>query len=273
MKLQGRTALVTGAGTGIGKAIAVLFAAEGATVVAAEISEERGRSVTAELQADGRQALFVQTDVADEAQVRTAVQTAVDAFGRLDIVANIAGLGANHPSWEKVIRVNVQGVYYGFKYGYEAMLEGGGGAIVSTSTAWAVYDEDDEASLILKEIMQEEPPDWLRPLAGCVHDSVSAYVLSKRMVNHFTRVFAMKGATRNIRANAIAPGFTRTEMARPLWADEASYKKNAAVMPMNRFAEPEEIARAALFLVSDDASFVTGAVLAVDAGFSASQRL
>lgn len=273
MKLQGKTALITGAGSGLGRATADLFAAEGAQIVLAEIDPEKGAQAEAALRAAGCAAVFIQTDTAEETQVRAAVQETVDTFGALDILINNAGLGADHASWEKVIRVNAQGVYYGFKYGYETMLAGGGGTIVSMSTAFVVNDEADEATDILKQVMKEEPADWSDALHGCIQDAGAAYLTSKRMVNHFTRVFALEGAARGIRVNAVAPGFTRTEMARPLWEDEAVYRQHAAMMPMNRFAEQEEVARAVLFLASPDASYITGAVLPVDAGFSASQYL
>lgn len=274
MKLEGKTALVTGAGSGMGKAIATLFASEGANVVVAEINEERGKRSARELSDKGHQALFVKTDIANEGDIKAAIQAAIDSFGKLDIVMNNAGLGANDPSWEDVIRVNAQGVYYGCKYGAEAMLKSGGGSIVSTSTSWSVYDQDDEASLKLKDAMKEGGEDWSQSLVGLVNDSGFAYILSKRMVNHITRVFAIETAKRGIRVNAIAPGWVMTEgMGRPLTESEESYKKHAAIMPMNRLAKPVEIARVVLFLVSDDASFVTGAILPVDAGYSASQRI
>lgn len=274
MKLEGKTAWVTGAGSGMGKAVATHFASEGANVVVAEMHEERGEKVTQEILDRGGHAVFVKTDVAVEESVRASIETALDSCGTLDIVINNAGLGADYPPWEDVIRVNVQGVYYGCKHGIEAMLKGDGGAIISTSTAWTVYDEDDEASLKLKAAMREEVDDWSQPLVGLVNDSLVAYLLSKRMVNHITRYFAMQTAKHNIRVNAIAPGWVTTEgMGRPLTESEDAYKKHSAVMPMNRLATPDEIARVDLFLVSDDASFITGAILPVDGGYSASKRL
>ena len=274
MKLEGKTAWVTGAGSGMGRAVATHFASEGANVVVAEMHEERGEKVTQEILDRGRHAVFVKTDVAVEESVRASIETALDSCGTLDIVINNAGLGADYLSWEDVIRVNVQGVYYGCKHGIEAMLKGDGGAIISTSTAWTVYDEDDEASLKLKAAMREEVDDWSQPLVGLVNDSLEAYLLSKRMVNHITRYFAMETAKHNIRVNAIAPGWVTTEgMGRPLTESEEAYKKHSAVMPMNRLAAPDEIARVDLFLVSDDASFITGAILPVDGGYSASKRL
>ena len=274
MKLDGKTAWVTGAGSGMGRAVAIRFASEGANIIVADMHEERGEKVAKEIIEMGGQAVFVKTNVAVEEDVRASIGTALDSYGRLDIVINNAGLGADYPSWEEVIRVNVQGVYYGCKYGVEAMLTGDGGTIISTSTAWTVYDEDDEASLRLKAAMKEELDDWSCPLIGVVNDSLVVYLLSKRMVNHITRYFAMETAKRNIRVNAIAPGWVTTEgMGRPLTESEEAYKKHSAVMPMNRLAAPDEIARVDLFLVSEDASFITGAILPVDGGYSASQRL
>ena len=183
MKLEGKTAWVTGAGSGMGRAVATRFASEGANIVVADMHEERGEKVVKEIIDMGGQAVFVKTNVAVEEDVRASIEAALDSYGRLDIVINNAGLGADYPSWEDVIRVNVQGVYYGCKHGVEAMLKGNGGAIISTSTAWTVYDEDDEASLRLKAAMKEELDDWSCPLIGVVNDSLVAYLLSKRMVN------------------------------------------------------------------------------------------
>lgn len=273
MRLSGKTALITGAGSGLGQAAAHLFASEGAHITIVDIDETRGQAITDSLLASGCEAVFVRTDVSDADQVKHAVHTAVGHFGHLDILVNSAGLGADHASWQEVIRVNAQGTYYGCKYGAEAMADGRGGAIVNISTAWAVNEWDDEASLVLKSAMADDAMDWPANLTEHVNNSGTAYVLSKRLVNHITRVIAMDAVGRNIRVNAVAPGFTRTEMARPLWEEEATYRAHAALMPMNRFAQPEEIARAMLFLASPDASYVTGAILAVDAGFSASQKL
>ncbi len=274
MALRGRVAIVTGAGSGIGRAVATLLAAHGVRLVLAEVDDERGNRIAQSIIDEGHDAQFVKTDVSREGDVQHVVEATIERFGRLDVVVNNAGLGANHPSWRDVIRVNVQGVYYGCKYGVDAMLRGEGGAIVSLATFASVCDEDDEASRRLREVMRGDFGDLSEHLHGLVGDSLAAYLVSKRMVCHITRDFAARTAARNVRLNAIAPGFVATEgMGSALTESEESCRKPAAAMPMNRLAQPEEIARVVRFLVSDDASFITGAVIPVDGGWSGCQRL
>ena len=221
MTLDGRTALVTGAGSGMGRAIATLFAEEGTNVVLADIDLEAAERIARRFAADGGASLCLRTEVSKAVDVKRAVNTAIDRFGALDVVVNSAGLGANYPTWQDVIRVNVQGAYYGCRYGSEAMVAGRGGAIVSMSTAVAVYGAEEVSDGVLKLAMDADFDDLGQLLEGLVDYSPAAYLLSKRMVNHITRRFAVSTAMYNVRVNAIAPGFIATEgMGRPLTESE-----------------------------------------------------
>jgi len=271
MGLSQTAALVTGGASGIGRAVVELFAELGAHVVVADIDDDRGARIVCDLPTPG---LFIKTDVSNRDEVAAAVGAAVDRFGGLDVVVNSAGLGAKYPSWEDVVRVNIQGVYYGCLHGVEAMRSGAGGVIISMSTAVAVYGAEEDADDVLKRALDEGVDDLAPLLAGIVGDSGAAYVLSKRMVNHMTRLFAVRTATEGIRVNAVAPGFVTTEgMGRPLTESDEARRRYESVMPMRRLAAPEEIARVIRFLVSDDASMMTGAIVAVDGGWSASKRI
>lgn len=239
MRLQNKVALITGAGSGIGRAIALEFAREGAKVVAAEVDEASGRAVTDEIASAGGEARFQACDVTKESDVQAAVQAAADAFGRLDVMVNNAGVSQR--DWDTTLAVNLSGVYYGCKHASERMAAQGGGAIINLASI-----------LGLVGIGSEDP-----------------YVAAKHGVVGLTRNFAITYARRGVRVNCINPGFIATPMTRLVAANEATRKLVETQTPMGRWGRPEEIAKAALFLASDDSSYMTGAPLIVDGGWTA----
>lgn len=240
MKLEGKAALVTGAGRGIGRAIAVLFAREGAKVVVAELDEATGRATSADVVAAGGEALFVKTDVTREAQVQEAVQRAVAAFGRLDILVNNAGIA--QADWDDTVAVNLSGVYYGIRHAAELMADQGGGVIINLASVLGVVG---------------------------LGMGTTPYVATKHGVIGLTRDLALQYAARGVRINCICPGFVETEMIRVVTENPDLRQRIEAQTPMGRLGRPEEIARAALFLASEDSSYMTGAALVVDGGWTA----
>ena len=239
MRLQDKVALITGAGSGIGRAIALEFAREGAKVVAAEVDEASGRAVAGEVTSAGGEARFQPCDVTKEPEVAAAVQAAIDAFGRLDVMVNNAGVSQR--DWDRTLAVNLSGVYYGCKHAAERMAVQGGGAIINLASI-----------LGLVGIGSEDP-----------------YVAAKHGVVGLTRNFALTYARRGVRVNCINPGFIATPMTRLIAETEATRKLVETQTPMGRWGRPEEIAKAALFLASDDSSYMTGAPLIVDGGWTA----
>jgi len=240
MKLEGKTALITGAGKGIGRAIALRFAGEGASVVIAEIDEGAGQAVAQEVTSAGGKALFVKTDVTQEAQVKAAIDRSVAAFGRMDILVNNAGIGRG--DWHAVIDVNLHGVYYGCRHGAEALAAGGGGVIINLSSIFGL-------------------------VGGGI--GIEPYVASKHAVLGLTREFALAFAARGVRVNCINPGFIDTEMIREATESPELRQLVEGQTPLGRLGRAEEVANAALFLASDDSSFMTGAPLVIDGGWTA----
>ena len=247
MKLEGRSALVTGAGSGIGRAIAHLFAAEGASVLIAELNEETGAAAAREIEDAGGRARFLRADSGREEDVKAAIAAAVEAFGRLDILVNNAGITALEHTWDEVIALNLSGVYYGCLHGLEVMKRQGSGGIIN-----------------------------LASVAGLVGASVPGipggfgypYGASKHGVIGLTRQFALDGAP-DVRVNCVCPSFVDTPMVAIVSQTEPLREWALANTPLGRLGRPEEIAKAALFLASDDSSFMTGAPLIIDGGWTA----
>ncbi len=249
-EFEGRVALVTGAASGIGRAASRLFAARGARVVLADLEREAGEAVAEEIRSTGADAVFVATDVADDAAVARAVTTATERFGRLDYAYNNAGLSgppnfvADMPEdqWRRTIDVMLTGVFLCMKHEIPAILAAGGGAIVNCASG-----------------------------AGLIgFPGQSAYVASKHGVIGLTRAAALEYGSQGIRVNSICPGTARTGMVEDVVRETPELQQELERLhPIGRIAEPEEIAEAALWLCTERASFVLGTALSVDGGYVA----
>jgi NAD(P)-dependent dehydrogenase (short-subunit alcohol dehydrogenase family) len=249
-RLDGKIAIITGAGSGIGRAAALLFAREGAKIVAADIHEDAAAAVAAEIIEGGGMARAVKADVSQEADARAMVDAAVAAFGRLDVLFNNAGIEGEMARntgdlpidvWHKTIAVNLTGVFLCTHFAIPAMLASGGGAIVNNAS-----------------------------VAGLVgFPGIAAYCASKGGVVQLTRATAIEYAASGIRVNCLCPGIIETPMMERAAPDQAARAAFAAMEPVGRFGKPEEVAALALFLASDEAAFVTGAVIPVDGGYVA----
>ena len=247
--LKGKVAIVTGGASGIGRATALLFAREGAAVVIVDLDEPHARSAVQDIEAQGGQAIFIRCDVTRADECQHAVQATLEQFGRLDILFNNAGIvrradviETTEEEWDRVMDVNVKSIFLMSKYVVPVMAAAGGGAIINTSSGWGLKGGGNAV----------------------------AYCASKGAVTNMTRAMAIDHGKQNIRVNAVCPGDTDTPMlrdeARQLGETEDGFLAEAANRPLGRFAQPEEIAQAVLYLASDAASYVTGTALVVDGG-------
>lgn len=245
--MDGKVALVTGAGGGIGRATALAFAHSGAAVLVSDVSDEGGAETVAQIEAQGGKAVFQHCDVSDGAQVKAMVAAAVEAFGRLDYAFNNAGINritANEyddENWDLSIGINLTGVMLCMREEAEVMLKSGGGAIVNTAS--------------------------INGLVG--NPAQPAYTASKHGVVGLTRHGALRWAREGIRVNAVCPGVIETPMSAQAMADPAARKMIEEMTPMGRMGQAAEIAGAVVWLCSDEASFVTGLPLVVDGGVTA----
>ena len=251
MRLKDKVALITGAGSGIGYQTAQLFAREGAALVAVDINDAAGAACVADIKTAGGDATYVHADVSIAADCQNMIAAAESTYGALHILFNNAGIShaedddAIHTSeavWDLTMQVNVKGVFLGCKYGIPALQRAGGGSIINTASFVAVL--------------------------GAATPQL-AYTASKGAVLAMSRELAMIHARENIRVNALCPGPLRTELLMKYLNTEEKKRRRLVHIPMGRFGEAEEIAKAALYLASDESSFVTGSTFLVDGGITA----
>ena len=250
-RLDGKVALITGAGSGIGRESSLLFAAEGAAVVAVDVNEAAARDTVRDVEAAGGRAFAVQADVVKAGDCEAMVAAAEKAYGKLDVLFNNAGImdsrdddavSTSEEVWDLTMDINAKGVFLGCKYGIPALRRAGGGSIINT------------ASLVA--LMGSATPQL-------------AYTASKGAVLALTRELAIVHARENIRINALCPGPLRTELLMKFLDTEAKMARRMVHIPMGRFGEAKEIAKAALWLASDESSWVTGTEFVVDGGITA----
>jgi len=251
MRLEGKVALITGAGSGIGREAALLFAREGASVVVAEVADDAGRKTAADIEEAGGRAHFVHADVSRGDDCRAMVEEAEKTYGRLNVLFNNAGvfpdadgsvLDTDEDTWDFVLRVNLKGIFLGCKYGIPALLRAGGGSIVNTASFVA--------------------------LMGAATPQI-AYTASKGGVLALTREVAIEFARKGIRVNALCPGPVDTPLLQELFRDPERRARRLVHIPMGRLARADEVAKAALFLASDESSYINGAAFTVDGGITA----
>lgn len=247
-RLAGKRALVTGAGSGIGRAIAARFVHEGAKVALVDVIGESLRECGEEI---GGETLALITDVTSEDQVAAAVEAATTAWGGLDVLVANAGVSRfddarvdelEASAWKATLAVNLDGIFYTCKHGIRSLLAAGGGSVVCMASPTGMFG---------------------------VSPGYDAYSASKGGVLALARVMARDYATEGVRVNALMPGFTETGITARAFTNPASLERITAGIPLGRAAHPDEIAAAALFLASDESSYVTGAILAVDGGQTA----
>jgi len=248
MRLAGKTALITGAGSGMGQLAAQVFAREGAQVIAADISAEALAETVASVSANGGAILGQQGDVSRADDVHRWVQEGVAAFGKLDILYNNAGIfpdedtsvvDLNEEVFHRVMDVNLKGIYLCCKYGIPELIRAGGGSVINVASFVA--------------------------LLGCSVPQ-DAYTASKGAVLSLTRSLAVQYGPHGIRANALCPGPIETPLLRELLKDEAARQRRLSRIPLGRFGRPEEVVYAALYLASDESAWTTGTTFVVDGG-------
>lgn len=248
-KLAGKVALITGAGSGMGREMAREFAAEGAHVVATDIVAERASETASEIEAKGGSACGFAVDVADSASVEAVAAAALKEFGRVDVLCSNAGvlddyapvLETDEATWDRILAINLKGMYLTARALLPQMIEIGGGTIVNTAS-----------------------------ISGLVAGGGgAAYTASKHGVIGFTRQLAFDYGPQNIRANAICPGAVETGMTKELFAaGEAEVMESVNSVPAGRYAQPEEVAKLALFLAGEDSAFIHGAAYVIDGGWT-----
>lgn len=251
MRLDNKVTLITGAGSGIGRETALLFAAEGASIVAVDLDEAAVARVTDEIRGEGGAAEPVVADVASAAGCEHMIGAAEQAFGRLDVLFNNAGImmpadgdaeSTEEDVWDRTMDVNAKGVYLGCKYGIPALRRAGGGSIINTASFVA--------------------------LVGAATPQL-AYTASKGAVLALTRELAVVHAREGIRVNALCPGPLRTKLLMDFLDTEDKRRRRLVHVPMGRFGEAREMAQAALYLASNESSYVTGTDFLVDGGLTA----
>ena len=250
-RLTGKVALITGAASGIGQETAILFADQGARVVVADVQDSEGEQTVQTIRSSGGEAEFVHADVSTAPGCRDMVEAAEDHFGRLDVLFNNAGImhaedgdaeTTDETIWDLTMSINLKGVYLGCKYGIPALRRTGGGSVINTASFVAIL--------------------------GAATPQL-AYTASKGGVLAMTRELAVIHARENIRVNALCPGPLRTELLMKFLDTEEKKQRRLVHIPMGRFGEAAEMAQAALYLASEESSYVTGATFNVDGGITA----
>ncbi len=245
MRLQDKVAIITGAARGMGAAEARIFAKEGAKVILGDIQVEDGQSVAQEINEAGGQAIFIEMDVSKQSDWQRTIDAAISNFGKINVLVNNAGIierdsleGTTEETWDRIMAVNAKGIFLGTKAVVPHMREAGGGSIVNISS-----------------------------ISGMISQGYPAYNASKGAIRVFTKSAAVECARDNIRVNSIHPG--------TIWTSMSTYKQaftpetRAKVIPMRRVGQPEEIAYPALFLASDESSYMTGSEMVIDGGVTA----
>jgi NAD(P)-dependent dehydrogenase (short-subunit alcohol dehydrogenase family) len=251
MRLHDKVALITGASSGIGRETALLFASEGASVVVADVDDAGGQQTVADIKGKDGKAIYVHADVSKAADSENMVHAAEQTFGKLNVLFNNAGIShinddnamtTQEDVWDLTMQINLKGVFLGCKYGIPALQRAGGGSIINTASFVAIL--------------------------GAATPQI-AYTASKGGVLAMTRELAIVHARQNIRVNALCPGPLRTELLMKYLNTEAKRQRRLVHIPMGRFGEAKEIAYAALYLASDESSYVTGTEFMVDGGITA----
>ncbi len=251
MRLKDKVALITGGSSGIGKEAAILFAKEGAKIVLVDINDGGANEVVKEIKGLGGKAVFHRTDISNPAGVEQMVMLAEETYGKLNILFNNAGImlssddtaeATDLETWDMTMNVNVKGVFLGCKYGIPALRRAGGGSIINT------------ASFVAR--------------MGAATPQI-AYTASKGAVLSMTRELAVVHAKENIRVNALCPGPLKTDLLMKFLDTEEKKQRRLVHIPMGRFGESKEMAQAALYLASDESSYITGSEFLVDGGISA----
>jgi len=252
-RLDGKVVIITGAGSGMGRTAAILFAKEGAKIVVADIVVEGGKETVKMIKKAGGEATFVKTDVSKAAEAQNMVKTTVDTYGKLDVLYNNAAIGeptieltadCTEENWDKVQAVDLKGVWLGMKYAIPEMIKSGGGSIINTASQVATRG----------------------------NFGLTAYTAAKGGVVSLSRETAIEYADKNIRVNILEPGYITTPMSEGLCSDPVITKKILDGTPQHRFGKQEEVAYAALFFASDESPHITGAELAIDGGITASSH-
>lgn len=252
MRLKDKVSLITGAGSGIGRATAILFAKEGAKVVVADLVTESGEETVKLIRDAGGDSVFVKVNVTKAEDVQKMIETTVNHYEKLDILFNNAGVNIMAPIletseelWDRIININLKGVFLGCKYAVPIMIKQGGGVIINTASTFAFVGAN----------------------------NFSAYCASKGGVLALTRALALELAPHKIRVNCICPGTIETPLVRQIWEKsgrpEEMRESRLRLHPIGRLGKPEDVANAALFLASEESSFVTGTALFVDGGYTA----